>query len=76
MTEHFLDCKGIRCPMPIVKVYKKFATLALGDTLEVDCDDLAFSHDIKAWCQQVGQELVELKRGQSIVSVKLKKIKA
>ena len=75
MAEHQLDCKGMKCPMPIVEVFRKFSSVGIGDTLEIQSDDLAFPHDIEAWCNRMGQDLVEVKTTGGIVSAKIKKVK-
>lgn len=53
-----LDCIGIKCPMPIVKVGQKIRELNIDDELRVICDDLAFIADIKAWAKATRHELV------------------
>ena len=58
---HYLNCLGFSCPMPIVKLFQKNSKIAIGDTLEVVSDDAAFFHDVKAWCQQTGNILLEIK---------------
>lgn len=75
MAEHRLNCEGLRCPMPIVEVFKKFSSLNIGDTLIISSDDKAFSNDIEAWCARMGQELVSLTSEGSIVSAVIIKLK-
>ena len=57
MADQTLDCKGMVCPMPIVKITKKTKEMSSGQTLEVLADDQAFGPDIKAWCNRTGNAL-------------------
>lgn len=72
--KHYLDCLGLSCPMPIVHLFKKNNSIAIGDTLEVVCDDAAFVHDIKAWCEQTGNILIELKGDKKNTTAIVKKM--
>lgn len=58
--KHNLNCIGIKCPMPIVEVFKKIKSMEIGDTLIVESDDPAFPKDIEAWCSRMGHELVTI----------------
>lgn len=56
-----LDCRGQRCPQPILSLSKQARGLAdSGGLLEVLADDDAFPLDLKAWCRSAGAELVQL----------------
>ncbi len=56
-----LDCRGQRCPQPILALSKKARGLAAnGGLVEVLADDAAFPLDLKAWCRSAGAELVQL----------------
>ena len=65
-----LDCTGLMCPMPIVKLSKAVKGMASGDTLEVRADDQAFEPDVRAWCQKMNHPLKSVNReGDVIVAV-------
>ena len=53
-----LDCKGLMCPMPIVKLAKKMKEMQVGKVLELICDDIGSKEDVPAWCKSTGNELV------------------
>lgn len=55
-----LNCKGMRCPMPIVETAKKMTRLESGEQLRVLADDGGFPADIRAWCAATGNLLVDL----------------
>ena len=53
-----LDCKGMKCPQPVLKVAIKAKTIAPGTALEVHADCPSFESDINKWCGDMGKVLV------------------
>ncbi len=53
-----LDCRGLSCPMPILKASKKIKELEVGQVLEVLADDPGGEEDFPAWCEQTGHEFL------------------
>lgn len=53
-----LDCRGMRCPQPVLKVAIKSNTLSAGTTIEVKADCPTFADDIRKWCTDTGKSLV------------------
>ena len=51
-----LDCRGMRCPLPIIELAKVFGTLAVGDVVAVASTDVAARVDVPAWCRMRGQD--------------------
>ena len=47
-----LDCSGMQCPGPILKVYEGIQKLEDGQTLEVRASDPGFAKDVAAWCRR------------------------
>jgi TusA-related sulfurtransferase len=54
-----LDCRGLRCPAPVIRLARLAATLPPGTVVEVAADDPAALTDVPAWCRMRGQEYVE-----------------
>ena len=63
MEAQELDCRGLNCPMPIVRISQAMKDLAPGSVLEVQADDPAFKADIEAWAQMTGNRLLSLDEG-------------
>jgi tRNA 2-thiouridine synthesizing protein A len=63
MSNQYVDCKGIRCPMPLVMISKAIKGMAAGETLAVEASDPAFEADLKAWARKTGNILVEFAGG-------------
>lgn len=55
-----LDLRGVRCPLPIVRLNGSIKLVAPGDELAFVADDPAFPLDIQAWARRTGHELVSL----------------
>jgi tRNA 2-thiouridine synthesizing protein A len=53
-----LDCRGQRCPLPIIALARHLLELPIGAVLRVLADDPAAAGDIAAWCRMRGQEFV------------------
>ena len=47
-----LDCSGLQCPGPIMKVFETLRQMKEGETLEVSASDPGFVRDIEAWCRR------------------------
>ena len=53
-----LDCRRLLCPMPVIRVQDRVATLAPGDELTAVCTDPGALKDIPAWCRINGHEVL------------------
>ncbi len=51
-----LDCKGLNCPMPILKTKKALAEMKSGQILEILGTDPATEHDLPAFAKNTGHE--------------------
>ena len=68
-----LDCRRLLCPMPVIRVQDKVATLTPGDELEAVCTDPGVLNDIPAWCRINGHRVVAIReeRTEIIVTVEV-----
>lgn len=55
-----LDARGVKCPLPILKLSKALKEAPVGGELVVLADDKGFAPDVRAWCDKTGHELVSL----------------
>jgi tRNA 2-thiouridine synthesizing protein A len=53
-----LDCIGLFCPMPILKVREALKPMLVGQTLEMLSDDPASEADMKSWATRTGHQLL------------------
>ena len=54
-----LDCRGLNCPLPILKAKKALAEIESGQTLKVIATDPGSVRDFQAFARQTGHELLE-----------------
>ncbi|MFA7098670.1 MAG: FAD-dependent oxidoreductase [Eubacteriales bacterium] len=53
-----LDCSGLQCPGPIMRVFETIQSMKDGETLEVTASDPGFVRDAEVWCRRTGNTLV------------------
>ncbi|MGN0064534.1 MAG: sulfurtransferase TusA family protein [Nocardioides sp.] len=51
-----LDCRDLRCPMPVIELAKHVGDVEVGATVAVLAHDPAARVDIPAWCRMRGHE--------------------
>jgi tRNA 2-thiouridine synthesizing protein A len=52
-----LDCRGMKCPQPIIVLARRIGEVDVGDRVELLADDPAAEPDVAAWCRMRGQQL-------------------
>ncbi|TCC66001.1 sulfurtransferase TusA family protein [Kribbella pittospori] len=62
-----LDCRGLLCPLPVIKLAKALPTVAIGDTVTVLADDPAAATDIPAWCRMRSQDLLSADENRYVI---------
>ena len=68
-----IDCSGLQCPGPLMKVFETVNNMKEGQVVEVTASDPGFSRDIGAWCKRTGNQLISNeRRGKSYVAVLMK----
>jgi NADPH-dependent 2,4-dienoyl-CoA reductase/sulfur reductase-like enzyme/peroxiredoxin family protein/rhodanese-related sulfurtransferase/TusA-related sulfurtransferase len=55
-----LDCSGLACPGPIMKLADTMKTMAVGDNVVVHVSDPGFALDGPAWAKRNGHQLINL----------------
>lgn len=53
-----LDCKGLSCPMPMMKLAKAMKGLNPGEVLEMLGTDPGTKSDLPKWCEKTGNILI------------------
>ncbi len=64
-----LDCRRLLCPLPVIRVQDKVATLSPGDILEAECTDPGVLNDIPAWCRINGHRIIETRSESGLYRV-------
>lgn len=58
-ADRVLDCRGVLCPMPVVKTSQEMAGLEPGQVLQLLATDRGAISDMPAWAADTGNELLE-----------------
>ena len=60
MNEVKVDARGLRCPLPVIRLAEAARNVPAGTQIIVLATDPAARHDVPAWCRMRGHELREL----------------
>lgn len=52
-----LDCRGMRCPRPVIELARHLGDVAVGGLVRLLADDPAAGPDVAAWCRMRGHTL-------------------
>jgi tRNA 2-thiouridine synthesizing protein A len=53
-----LDCRGMKCPRPIIEMARHIGEVRIGALVELFADDPAAGPDLAAWCRMRCQTLI------------------
>lgn len=67
-----LDCCGLQCPGPIMKVNEALNAMEEGECIRVSATDMGFAKDVESWCERTGNtfEGKERQGKENIVTIK------
>lgn len=55
----YLDLRGLKCPLPVLKARKRLSQMRSGEKLAVVADDPLVVIDIPHFCNEAGHHLLE-----------------
>ena len=58
MTEVTIDARGMLCPLPVIELARAAKRAGPGDTITVECTDVAARVDVPAWARMTGNDFV------------------
>ena len=64
MTTETIDARGLKCPLPVLKMEKRLAGLPAGATLIVLATDPMAKIDIPLFCRQNGHDCTVVTEGE------------
>ena len=53
-----IDCKGLSCPLPILRTRKAIDELSSGEILKLTCTDPGSINDLASWSSLTGHTLL------------------
>lgn len=74
-TTTILDCKGLTCPQPLMKLKKAIGGIGVGDILEMRATDPGAADDVASFCRKTGQDLLEQVQQDGIDIFRIKRLK-
>jgi tRNA 2-thiouridine synthesizing protein A len=72
-ADQVLNCRGMHCPLPIVKTKKMLDTMQPGQVLKVECTDKGAVSDMPAFSRRTGNEILESREEDGVLIFFLKK---
>jgi tRNA 2-thiouridine synthesizing protein A len=73
MTTSRLDLKGLKCPLPALKLRKALTKLASGDEILVECTDPMAAIDIPHLLSETGNTLLAQERQDGLLTFHVRK---
>lgn len=73
LVDKTIDCKGLSCPMPIVKAKKSIDTLTSGQVMQLEATDKGAIKDFQAWVKQTDNEMVHMEEENGVYRFFVKK---
>lgn len=58
-----VDARGLRCPLPVVRLAQAAGSLTAGTVVAVRATDPAAEHDVPAWARMRGHRFIGVERG-------------
>lgn len=74
-AQQTLDCRGLLCPLPIIKLSKAIKGIEVGGVLEMLATDPGSVPDVKAFQAQTGHEIVASEQQGGIYRFLVKRTK-
>jgi tRNA 2-thiouridine synthesizing protein A len=73
MTETVMNLRGLKCPLPALRVRKALTGLKSGDTIVAECTDPLAAIDIPNLLRQTGDMLMEKSEAEGVLTFRIKK---
>jgi len=73
MTEKVMNLRGLKCPLPALRVRKMLSTLKSGDSIVAECTDPLAAIDIPNLLRQTGDTLEEKAEAGGVLTFRIKK---
>ena len=63
-----LDCRGLSCPLPVLKTKKTMDKMSTGDVLKMLSTDPGSRNDVAAWTKRTGNKIISLEsKGKNFI---------
>ena len=72
--DQVLDCRGLSCPLPVVKTKKQIDTMAAGQVLKLIASEPGSINDMYAWTKRTGNEMLSHGKDEDTFTFFIKKV--
>jgi tRNA 2-thiouridine synthesizing protein A len=73
MAETIMNLRGLKCPLPALRVKKKLSSLKSGDIIVAECTDPLASLDIPNLLRQTGDTLEGKEQAEGLLTFRIRK---
>ena len=73
MTDTIMNLRGLKCPLPALRVRKKLSNLKSGDLIVAECTDPLAAIDIPNLLRQTGDTLEGKAEADGVLSFRIRK---
>ncbi len=68
-----LDCCGMQCPGPIMKVNEAMKAMKDKEVLQVSATDMGFARDVEAWCKRTNNTFIRSEKKDKMIVALIQK---
>ena len=69
----FLNLKGLKCPIPVLRIAKKVKSLKKGQIFLVYADDINIENDVEELTKNIKIEIIEKIKNKNLFTFKILK---
>ena len=73
MTEKIMNLRGLKCPLPALRVKKMLSSLKSGDLIVAECTDPLTTIDIPNLLRQTGDRLEGKAEAEGVLTFRIRK---
>jgi tRNA 2-thiouridine synthesizing protein A len=73
MSERRLDLRGLKCPLPAMRVRKELSSVKSGDVIVAECTDTLAAIDIPNLLRQTGDTLEDKAEADGVLTFRIRK---
>jgi tRNA 2-thiouridine synthesizing protein A len=73
MSDTTLNLRGLKCPLPALKVRKALTRLAAGDRLVAECTDPLAAIDIPNLIRETGDAIEDTRQNEGVLVFRIRK---
>jgi tRNA 2-thiouridine synthesizing protein A len=73
MTDKIVDLRGLKCPLPVLRVRKALSALKSGDRIVAECTDPLTTIDIPNLLRETGDTLEDKTEAGGVLTFRIRK---